>query len=164
MTARVEKNKVVYITYEIWDERGGLFERSDIPIGYVHGIQGPLIEKVEKGLEAHKMGDTVEIRVSPAEGFGDYRPELTFTDDLENVPEEYRYLGAQAEFQNDRGETMTVVVSRIEDGKLTVDANHPLAGQTITFRVTIVGVREATPQEIAERVPCETADLPSYLH
>ena len=128
-----------------------------------NGVQGPLLERVEKSLEGREVGDIVKIPVLSAEGFGDYRPELTFTDDLENVPEEYRHVGAQAEFQNQQGETLTVVVSGMEDGKLTVDANHPLAGQTVMFRVTIVAIREATSREIAEGVPQQTIDA-SYLH
>jgi FKBP-type peptidyl-prolyl cis-trans isomerase SlyD len=163
MPPRVEKNKVVYITYEIWGEKGHLFERSDIPVGYVHRVQGPLIERVEQSLEGHEVGDIVQIPVPPAEGFGEYRPELTFTDDLENVPEDYRYVGSQAEFQNEQGETLTVVVSGMEGGKLTVDANHPLAGQTVMFRVTMVAIREATSREIAGGVPQQTIDA-SYLH
>lgn len=156
-TQRVDKHKVVYFTYEIRDQRGDLFERSDLPISYVHGVKGPLIEKIEATLEGHGVGDTVTVQVSPAEGFGEYRPELTFTDDIENVPEQYRYLGAQAEFQNDKGESITMVVSRIADGKLTVDGNHPLAGQTVMYSVTVVDIRDATASEIAEGVPQESA-------
>ena len=40
------------------------------------------------------------------------------------------------------------MVKRIENGKLTVDANHPLAGQTVKFRVTVLDVRDATPAEL----------------
>jgi FKBP-type peptidyl-prolyl cis-trans isomerase SlyD len=60
------------------------------------------------------------------------------------VPPELRRLGASLEAQNASGEMLTFVVKRIENGKLTVDANHPLAGQTVKFRVTVRDVRDAT--------------------
>ena len=61
------------------------------------------------------------------------------------MPPELRRLGARLEAQNASGELLNFVVTHIENGKLTVDANHPLAGQTVKFRVT---VRDATADEL----------------
>jgi len=69
------------------------------------------------------------------------------------VPPELRYMGAKLEAQNADGETLNFVVTRIENGMLTVDANHPLAGQTVKFRVTIRDVRDATPDELRSGQP-----------
>lgn len=151
----VEKNKVVYLTYSILDEGGRVFEQYDIPIGYVHGADSGLFEKIEAALEGFGPGDRVEVELAPEEGFGAHQPELTYTDDIDNVPPEYRHLGAEVTFQNDQGETMEFRVTRIEDGKLTVDGNHPLAGQTATCVVSIVDVRDATLDEIANGRPDE---------
>jgi FKBP-type peptidyl-prolyl cis-trans isomerase SlyD len=151
--AVVGKHKVVAVTYQIRDQSGGIFERSDLPVRYVHGVDGPLLEAIERRLEGAQVGDTVELTVSPEEGFGPHRPELTFVDDLENVPPQYRHVGAEVSFSNERGETLEMKVTRIEDGKLTVDGNHPLAGQTVEFRVTVVDVRDATADEIAHGLP-----------
>jgi FKBP-type peptidyl-prolyl cis-trans isomerase SlyD len=49
--------------------------------------------------------------------------------------------------QNDQGEVRSFFVSRIEDGKLTVDGNHPFAGKTLTYAVTVLEVRDASEQE-----------------
>lgn len=152
---RIGRHKVVYITYEIVDEHGALFERSDIPIGYVHGGQGPLIEKLEHSLEGRAVGDSVEVEVSPAEGFGEHHSELTFTDDIENVPPEYRRLGAEVLVENEQGEQKRLVVTRIENGRLTVDGNHPLAGQTVTYRIKVADIREASPEEMASGQPAD---------
>ena len=54
---------------------------------------------------------------------------------------------------NDAGESRKFTVSRIENGKLTVDGNHPLAGRTITFNITITDIRDASPEEVANGVP-----------
>ncbi len=151
----VGNNKVVYLTYSIVDEQGTVFEQYDIPIGYVHGADSGLFEKIETALEGRAPGDRVEVALPPEEGFGEHQPELTYTDDIDNVPPEYHRLGAEVTFQNDQGETMEFRVTRIEDGKLTVDGNHPLAGQTATCVVNIVDVRDATLDEIASGRPVE---------
>jgi FKBP-type peptidyl-prolyl cis-trans isomerase SlyD len=155
MQDTVTSNKVVYLTYTIWDEAGKLFERYDQPVGYVHGVNGPLFEKIEQALEGRKVGDEVEVWLPPADGFGEHKPELTFTEEIENVPPEHRRLGSEVTFENDQGVQMVFRVTRIADGNLTIDANHPLASQTVKFVVTIVGVRPATPDEIANGIPAD---------
>jgi FKBP-type peptidyl-prolyl cis-trans isomerase SlyD len=75
-------------------------------------------------------------------------PKLAFTDDLENVPPELRRLGLEFEAQNAKGETIMCRVTQINGDKLTVDANHPLAGQTVTFEVTVADIRDATAEEL----------------
>jgi len=109
----------------------------DMPVGYVHRANSGIFGKVEAALEGHKIGDRVEVTLSPMEGFGPYQPELSFTDDIDNVPEEFRYLGAEVEFTNDREESMMFKVTRIADGKLTVDGNHPMAARTVTSGVNV---------------------------
>lgn len=161
---RVARNKVVYLTYIILDGNGQLYEQYDMPIGYVHGANNDLFEKIEQALEGRGVGETIEVTLSPDEGFGHRDASLTFTDDIENVPPEYRQLGATVEFENDAGEGIQFRVSKIADGKLTIDANHPLAGQTVTFRVTIVAIRDATLDEIANGKPGEGAPGSQLLH
>ncbi len=156
---KVAKNKAVYVTYSILSEEGEILERSDLPIGYVHGVGSQLIEQVEKRLDGCEVGDTVEVILSPEQGFGPHDPDLTFTDDIDNVPPEVRYVGAQVEMQNDRGETRTFIVSRIENDRLTVDGNHPFAGKTLRFVVEVTDVRDATPEEIAAGVPDQPAGV-----
>lgn len=156
------RNKAVFLTYSIVDARGEVFEQSDIPIGYIHGANSGLIEKVESALEGRRPGERVEVSLSPAEGFGEHDESLTYTDDLKNVPEQFRHIGAQVEFENDQGETRAFRVSRMGEGTLTLDGNHPLAGQPVTFVIQIIEVRDATLDEIANGSP-EPMQKPS-LH
>lgn len=148
----VSNNKVVSITYSILDENGVVMEQSDIPVSYVHGGPNQMFEDVEAALDGCAVGDTAEVTLSPEQAFGPHDPNLTFTDDIENVPPQFRRIGARVEMQNDRGEVKTFIVSRIEDGQLTVDGNHPFAGKTITFAVTVTDIRDATAEEQAQGV------------
>lgn len=148
----VGPNKVVSFTYSIVDESGAVIEQSDLPISYVHGGPHDLFEKVEQGLEGSVVGDTIEVELSPEEGFGEHDPDLTYTDEMDNVPLEFRHVGAEVEMMNDQGETRTFIVTHIGNGKLTVDGNHPMAGKTIVFHIRVTAIREATPDEMASGV------------
>lgn len=151
----VTKNKVVFLTYSILDERGQGYEQYDMPIGYVHGANSELFYKIEQSLEGKKSGDRIEVQLNPEEGFSRALPELIFTDDLKNVPPEFQRLGAEVEFENEKGETRQFCVTKLEAGKITIDGNHPLAGQTVVFVVNITSIRDATMDEVANGRPDE---------
>jgi FKBP-type peptidyl-prolyl cis-trans isomerase SlyD len=152
MTETIKQDKFVSLTYTITDEDDEILERIDMPVNYVHGRDSQVIEKIESALEGHEQGDEISVELSPEEGFGEHQSELTFTDDINNVPPEFRHVGAEVEFQNDKGESRMFRVSKIEDGKLTVDGNHPFAGKVITYNIKVNTVRDATPDEIANGV------------
>ena len=157
---RIRRNKVVQFTYSIADDQGNIIEQVDLPVNYVHGASAMgLIESVESALEGSRVGDKIEVSVAPADGFGEHDPELTFTDDLENVPPQFRQIGAQVEMMNDEGDAKSFIVTKIENGKLTVDGNHPLAGKTARFSINIVSIRDATAEEIRNGRPA--GDLPT---
>jgi FKBP-type peptidyl-prolyl cis-trans isomerase SlyD len=149
----VGPSKVVSFTYSIQDEAGDMLEQSDIPISYVHGGKHDLFPKVEAAMEGCVVGDIVQVSLAPEEGFGPHNENLTYTDEIENVPPEFRRLGAEFEMMNDRGDARKFVVTRIENGKLTVDGNHPMAGKIIIFNIKVVDIRDASEEEIRNGVP-----------
>ena len=154
---RVAPNKVVTVSYSIMSEAGEILERVDLPVNYVHGGGSGLFDKVELALDGQKVGDTVEVTLTPEEGFGPWNPEMTFRDAIDNVPPEFRRVGAEAEFSNADGGTIKMVVTSVADGMVILDGNHPFAGKTVKFVVTIDGVRDATSEEIRSR---QTENMP----
>lgn len=145
---RIAPNKLVAITYSIKDEAGSLLEHSHMPISYIHGGRSDLFKKIETALEGKRVGETVEVSLTPEEGFGEYDPSLTFTDDLDNVPEQYRNPGAEVEMRSDQGESRMFYVTEIGNGRLTLDGNHPFAGKHLVFTVKVEHIRDATPEDI----------------
>ncbi|RMG34441.1 MAG: peptidylprolyl isomerase [Gammaproteobacteria bacterium] len=143
----VAPGKYVGITYSITDDVGNVVEQHDIPVGFVYGSDTELVGGLDKAVAGKKAGDEVEVKLSPDDAYGPYDPSLTFTDVLENVPPQFRRVGAEVQMQNEKGEVKTFHVSQISDGKLTVDGNHPLAGKELTVHVKIVEVRDAKPGE-----------------
>jgi len=152
MSDKISKNKFVSLTYTITDNGDNILERNDMPIQYIQGIQRQVIKKIEIALEGHQVDDLVHVTLSPEEGFGAHQPELTFSDDINNVPPQFHSIGAEVEFQNDHGESKIFRVTDISDGKLTVDGNHPFAGKTITYNITVKEVRDATENEMKNGV------------
>ncbi|MGB5442090.1 MAG: peptidylprolyl isomerase [Gammaproteobacteria bacterium] len=150
--ASAGSGKVVTFTYSISDDSGEILEQSDLPISYVHGGKHDLFEKVEEAMDGAVVGDSIDVRLSPEEGFGAHDPRLTYIDDVENVPPEFQHIGADVEMMNDQGESMKFTVTSIDNGKLTVDGNHPMAGKSITFHIKIIDIRTATPDEIVNGV------------
>ncbi len=145
---KVGENKVVSLTYVIVDEGGTVLEQYDLPISYVHGNNSSMYPKVAEALEGARIGDEVQVSLSPAEGFGERDPNLTFSDAIDNVPPEYRHIGAEATFENDQGESITMTVVKMEDGKIMLDGNHPFAGKTVTFKLRVKEIRDATEEEV----------------
>lgn len=143
----VRNGKYVAITYAIVDQAGQLVEQHELPVGYVHGGDTQLLGDMDKAIAGHRAGDQVQLTLTPAQAFGERDENLIFTDDLDNVPAEFQRLGAEVLMQSDRGESRTFYVTRIDADRLTMDGNHPLAGQHLEVTVKIHEVRDAEPGE-----------------
>jgi len=146
----VAAGKLVTLTYSISDERTGLLEQNDLPVSYIPGGAVELVGGMDQMIDGRRAGEEVEFTVTPEHGFGDHDPSLTFTDAIENVPPEFRFVGAEVQMESESGEVRTFYVTRIENGRLTVDGNHPFAGKTLKVRVRIIEVREPTADELTE--------------
>jgi len=159
---QIQDGKYVSLTYRITDESGNVLEHSDLPLGFILGGRQELIGGMDDAIRGKQAGDQVAFELTPERGFGNYDPSLTFTDDIENVPPQFRHLGAEVQMQNEAGEVRIFHVSRIENGRLTVDGNHPLAGQRLKVQVRIEQVREATREDMAE--DGQICAIPTGLH
>jgi FKBP-type peptidyl-prolyl cis-trans isomerase SlyD len=158
----IEQGKLVSLTYRIYDESGELLEQSDLPVTYIHGGQNELIGGMDEAVAGKRAGDEVELKVDPEQGFGPHDPDLTFTDAIDNVPPQFRHVGAAVQMQNDSGDIKTFYVTKIDDGQLTVDGNHPFAGKDLRVKVQIKEVRDPTEQEITQDGLTHAA--PDILH
>ncbi len=117
-------------------------------MGYIHGHNEILAPSVHKELEGKSAGDVIEVPIDGNRIFGPRDESLVFTDRVENVPEEYRQVGTSILMENDKGKTRSFIVTRVDDGKLTVDGNNPLSGKEVVFGLEILKVRDATDEEM----------------
>ena len=160
---KVAPQMLVNFTYAIFDEAGELQEQSDLPMSYIHAVDGKMFPKIEQALQGASVGDEISVKLAPAEGFGERADSMVHTEFLDNVPPEYRQIGAEAVFQNDSGETMSMVVTQIENGQLTLDGNHPFAGKTMTFVIKVIDIRPASIDEVEAGQQAGSTD-PINLH
>ena len=145
----IEDHKFVELTYKVIDQKtGGVLTLVEFPLGYVHGTKGVLSSEVTAELEGKSVGDIIEVPIDCNELYGPRDESLVFTDLIENVPEEYREVGTTIYMENEKGETKSFLVTRMDDETLTVDGNNPLCGRDVIFKLEILTVRDATPEEI----------------
>jgi FKBP-type peptidyl-prolyl cis-trans isomerase SlyD len=150
MSLAITDNLVVSITYTLTNDDATVLDSTEEsgPMDYLHGADN-IIQGLEDGLEGKKVGDKLKVRVDPEDGYGEVFTELMQVVDIaafEGV--ESIEVGMQFESETDEGELEIVTIKSVDDNEVTIDANHPLAGVTLNFDVEIVGVREATAEEI----------------
>ena len=163
MTAElIQDGKYVSLTYSIQDDEGSVLEHSDLPVGFVLGGAQELIGGMDAAIRGKAAGDEIDFDLPPDAGFGTHDADLTFTDDINNVPPQFRQIGAEVQMQNEAGEVKSFYVTRIENGRLTVDGNHPLAGKTLRVHVRIHEVREANREDLAN--DGQSCAVPGALH
>ncbi|HTE15479.1 MAG TPA: peptidylprolyl isomerase [Burkholderiales bacterium] len=145
----VARNTVVSLAYELYDADGTLIEKAKEPLVYLHGGYSGIFPLVEKALDGKAVGETCQVRLMPADAFGEYDAELMRVEARDKFPAEVN-VGMQFEGESSKqGEAIVYTVTDIADGKVVVDGNHPLAGQTLNFECTISAVRAATQEELS---------------
>lgn len=148
MRETIRDGKFVELTYKVTDRKTGhVLTRVEFPLGYVHGHNEILAPSVHRQLEGKAAGDVIEVPIDGDQIFGPRDESLVFTDDIENVPEEYRQVGTSILMENDKGQTRSFLVTHVDDETLTVDGNNPLCGRQVVFTLEVLTVRDATAEE-----------------
>jgi len=148
MSETIQDGKFVELTYKVTDKKAGhVLTRVEFPLGYVHGHNEILAPSVHRELEGKSAGEVIEVPIDGNQIFGPRDESLVFTDHIESVPEEYRQVGTAILMENDKGQTRSFLVTRMDDETLTVDGNNPLCGREVVFTLEILTVRDATEEE-----------------
>lgn len=149
MSKAIQDGKFVELTYKVTDRQSGqMLTCVEFPLGYIHGYNEILAPSVHKELEGKCAGDVIEVPIDGKRIFGPRDESLVFTDRIENVPEEYRQVGTSILMANDKGQTRSFTVTRVDGQTLTVDGNNPLSGRDVVFTLEILTVRDATDEEM----------------
>jgi FKBP-type peptidyl-prolyl cis-trans isomerase SlyD len=147
---QVEKDKVVSIDYTLTDSQGQVIDSSNgrPPLEYLHG-KNNIIPGLERALEGKNEGDAVKVSIAPGEGYGERDANL-----VQSVPKEMFKgvdnieVGMQFQAKGPNGAPRIVTITKVEGENVMVDGNHPLAGETLNFDVKVMGVREASAEEL----------------
>lgn len=151
-TSRIENDKVVTIHYTLRNDAGEELDSSagEEPMAYLHGAEN-IVPGLERALAGKAAGDVVDVVIEAKDGYGERQgPEpqpiarSSFPPDVQE--------GMQFVAEGEDG-LFPLWVSRIEGDKVFVDTNHPLAGERLHFHVEVVGMRDATDEELSHGHP-----------
>jgi len=145
----IKKDSVVTFNYTLKDDDGTVIDSSspDEPLAYLHG-HGNLVPGLERELEGKAAPDKLSVKVTPADGYGEYSREQ-----VQKVPRRTLKgiakvtVGMRLHAQTEQG-PRPVTVTAVTGDMVTLDGNHPLAGKNLNFDIEILDVREATAEEL----------------
>lgn len=146
---QVAERTVVSILYTLTNDKGEVLDASKNgePLVYLHG-HGNIITGLESALLGKAVGDKFDVRIEPANAYGERNDKL-----IQQVPKRAFQgvkdiqVGMRFQAQGPNGPT-SVTITRVAGDMVTVDGNHALAGEHLNFAVEIIGVREASSEEL----------------
>lgn len=141
--------KVVSFHYTLKDTKGNVLESSfgEEPLFFLEG-GGQIIPGLESAITGMQKGEKKSVAVKADEAYGEYEKELVVQVPRAQIPKQDVEVGDRFHADSGQGHTQVVVVTAVSDSHVTVDGNHPLAGQDLHFDVEIADVREATKEEL----------------
>lgn len=156
---KIDQGALVSLDVTMYDAQGILLEHAEEPLVYLHG-HDDLFPRVEEALAGKEVGARVELQLEPEDAFGDYDPALVMLMPLDNLGQGVE-VGMRVEGDGGEGTTGRIfTITDIAEGMAVLDGNHPLAGFALRFDITVLEVRAASPEEIAD---ADSARLPEFL-
>lgn len=154
MSDKITANKVVTLAYILRGDDGEIIDQSSegSPLLYLHGAMN-IVPGLEEKLEGVGAGETIKAIVPPEKGYGprigesQEVPRRLFPADAELFP------GMQVLAHDDEGREIPFFITGIAEDTVTVDPNHPLAGETLHFEVTVESLRDASAEELEHGHP-----------
>lgn len=134
-----DKGRTVTLRYYIILEDGKQVDaQSTRPLTFTIG-EGKVLEPLEQGVIGMSVNEARDISIRPEQGYGVYNDELILQVDREAFPEDLKLVpGRTIQYQNRDGERANFMVREVSGDRVTLDGNHPLAGQTLIYRVELL--------------------------
>ncbi len=140
---RIKNGSHVTFHYELRDEQGNLIESTfdGEPVDYIHG-DGQIIEGLEELMDGEEPGFEAKVTIPPEKAYGVSREDLVVYAGPENFDDNVEIkIGETVETEDPDGETITFRIVEIDEDKVYLDGNHPLADQTLNYKVEVVDVK-----------------------
>ncbi len=144
---KITKNILVHIDYRLTDADGNHLNPGEEELIYLHGGYGHIFVELENALEGKKVDESFTVTLTPEQTFGDYKEELIVQELLSELPEDI-YIGM--ELDTDDESEVVYVVTNIQDDFALLNANHPLAGRTLTFEGKVTELQKLNDEEVKE--------------
>ena len=149
MNKTVQDNLVVTLNYKLIVEDEMMESTEDgEPILFIQGI-GQIIPGLENALYGMEVGDQKTVVIQPEDAYGEYDPESLQDAKKEEFSEEVPLdVGTFLDLADDEGDILSAQIIAAEEDTVTLDFNHPLAGKTLTFEITVTDLRPASEEEL----------------
>lgn len=147
---QIADKKAVLIHYTLRNSEGEILDSSEgtDPLAYLHGARN-IVPGLEKELTGKTNGDKLSVVVEPSEGYGEHNPQgVQQVERSQFPPDAPMEEGMQFMAENPDGSTMPFWITAVDGDTITIDMNHPLAGQQLHFDIEVVEVRDATDEEV----------------
>ncbi|NIM95380.1 MAG: peptidylprolyl isomerase [Anaerolineales bacterium] len=147
---QISDGKVASFHYKLTNNEGKLLDSSEghEPLSYIHG-DGMIIPGLERELTGKSEGDQFSVSIEPVDAYGEVEDNLIQTVSRDIFPSDQEVEpGMQFEARSENGIQLVTVI-RVEGNQVTIDGNHPLAGERLNFDIEVTEVREATEEELA---------------
>ena len=153
---KVEQNKMVSVDYKLTVD-GAIADQSQPgqPLEFICGM-GMLLPKFEEAIMGKEPGESVSFTLEAKDGYGEIMteaivelPKSVFMMDGK-VAEEILFVGSQVPMATADGQHMMGVIKEVKEEAVVMDFNHPMAGKTLNFDVTVVDVRDTQPEDLAK--------------
>ncbi len=135
-----ENNVQVHYTGTL--DSGEVFDtsREREPLAFTVGA-GQMIPGFEKAVRGMKLNETKKVTLDPDDAYGEVIPEMVQKVPLTQLPPEIKpHVGQQLSSQMPDGRQIVVTVKEVNEEDIVIDANHPLAGERLTFEIEVVGI------------------------
>ena len=147
----ITKDSVVSMTYILTNGSGEELDRAsrDEPFTYLHG-HSQIVPGLENALAGSLIGSQKKVVVAPADGYGELDAKLRTTSSRKQFPADAELsVGMRFAADDDDGQPIIFTITELSGDAVSLDGNHPLAGETLHFEVEIVDVRPASAEELA---------------
>jgi FKBP-type peptidyl-prolyl cis-trans isomerase 2 len=138
---RISAGSTVTVQYKLFSVDNRLLYESEEPLTFTIG-EDDILPAFEANLMGLSAGDKHRFTLSPEEAYGTYQEELVFTLSRQQLMDDGEDIipGQTLTLFTPEGESIMVTVLDVTDNTIKVDANHPLAGQTLIYEVEVLNV------------------------
>ncbi len=147
----IAPNNVVTMNFTLKDDEGNILDttESDGSFSYISG-NNMVLPKLEEAVSGMLIGTKKNIKLTAADGYGNYNEQIVQVVGKENFPEDFELeVGMSYMASSPDGAQMPFVITEVHDEDITIDFNHPLAGKNLNFDIELLDVREASSEELS---------------
>lgn len=144
---RIATDKAVRLRFWARESRSGELLQFGEDLTYLHGGYGGVFPKIEAQLSGCGLNERIQVRLSPEEGYGEYRPDRLILQPRANLPEAAAEIGRVLHGELPDGAEHPYIVVAVDEDSITLDGNHPWAGKHLEFTFEIMEIRDSIEAE-----------------